>query len=138
MGWLLLWLLCGIVAAVIYQGKGRSAGAAFLVGIVFGPIGVILAALTPADKAAQDRQAVASGTQKKCPKCAELVKAEATVCRFCGHEFAPPAPVPTLPEGQAMKLPQPGGGARCSVCGQAVRAEADLCKHCKRTFVNQA
>lgn len=24
---------------------------------------------------------------KKCPQCAELVKREARICRFCGHEF---------------------------------------------------
>ena len=24
---------------------------------------------------------------KKCPKCAEKVRAEASVCRFCGHDF---------------------------------------------------
>jgi hypothetical protein len=27
--------------------------------------------------------------EKKCPRCAESVKAEAQVCRFCGNEFPP-------------------------------------------------
>jgi rRNA maturation endonuclease Nob1 len=30
-----------------------------------------------------------SPEMKKCPQCAELVKREARVCRFCGHEFYP-------------------------------------------------
>jgi len=30
-----------------------------------------------------------STEMKKCPQCAELVKREARVCRFCGHEFYP-------------------------------------------------
>jgi hypothetical protein len=33
------------------------------------------------------RQNTESGEMKKCPECAELVKREARICLFCGHEF---------------------------------------------------
>jgi hypothetical protein len=37
--------------------------------------------------------AVSSSRTKKCPQCAEDVKADARICRFCRHEFARNAPV---------------------------------------------
>lgn len=128
--YLILWILCGVVAAAIYSNKGRSAVSAFLVGVLFGPIGVILALATPADKVSQERKAISDGSQKKCPQCAELVKAEANLCRFCGHEFAPRA---QLESGQVAKIIK-GDAVRCSACNGAVRAESTLCKHCKKQF----
>lgn len=32
--------------------------------------------------------------EKKCPQCAEIVKIDARVCRFCGWNFAKSAPSP--------------------------------------------
>lgn len=38
-----------------------------------------------------DRQtATAAKGTKTCPRCAELVRAAAQVCRFCGYSFKPP------------------------------------------------
>ncbi len=131
--YVLIWLACGVAAAMIYSGKGRSGGAAFLLGLFLGPIGVLLAALTPADPAGQEAKALQGGTMKKCPNCAELVKAEAAVCRFCNHQFVT-API-VVPDGKATKVMKPGGAA-CSACDGYVRYDATLCKHCKREFVS--
>ena len=81
-----IWLLCGITAAVIYQRKGRSGLAAFVVGVLLGPIGVLLALLTSTDQKAVEKKQLASGEMKKCPHCAELIKNDAKVCRFCGRD----------------------------------------------------
>lgn len=41
-----IWIICGLIAGYIYAGKGRSWVLGGLAGLVFGPIGVILALIT--------------------------------------------------------------------------------------------
>jgi hypothetical protein len=129
--YVVIWVLCGLVAAAIYQNKGRSWGAAFLVGLIFGPIGVILAALTPANPAGQAQRALSGGAAKKCPQCAELVQPDAKICRYCQHVFVVP---PSLSASQASKARMPDGGMRCAACGERVQPDAAACPHCKRAF----
>jgi hypothetical protein len=82
------WLLCGVVAAVVVSSKGGSGFVGFLVGALLGPLGIIIAFFMGNDKGLEEKN-LASGTKKKCPKCAELVLSEAMVCKHCGGEFIP-------------------------------------------------
>lgn len=80
-------VLFGAVTAVVAKNKGRSAFGWFLIGVLLGPIGLILALVVSKNLAAIEHEALSSGAAKKCPFCAELIKQEAIVCRFCGREL---------------------------------------------------
>ena len=84
--WVVLWIVCGVIAAVIVSDKGGNGVIGFLVGVLFGPLGIV-AAFFLGDEKAKEAQMVAAGESRKCPRCAELVKSDALVCRHCGHEF---------------------------------------------------
>ncbi len=96
----IIWLVCGVIAASIYHNKGRSGAAGFLAGVLLGPIGVILALASGRNEKGLERRAVNSGELRKCPHCAELIKTDAKVCRYCGRDVEPiPASYGAPPPG---------------------------------------
>ncbi|WP_050801810.1 hypothetical protein [Shewanella sp. HN-41] len=85
LGWLILAILVGVYANT----KGRSGLGFFLLAVVFSPlIGFIIALVMSPVKGVIEANAIQSGDMKKCPDCAELVKAEAKICKHCRAELA--------------------------------------------------
>ena len=82
MTFLFIWFCFGIVGAMIAGGKGNSGCGGFVLGVLLGPIGLLIAFFSSDN---DDKKREKTGDVKKCPYCAEYVKEDAVVCKHCGR-----------------------------------------------------
>lgn len=92
MEFILIAICIGLIPAAIAQSKGKSFVAWWLYGAALFIVALPHSLLIKADVKEIEREQLQSGSSRKCPFCAEIIKSEAIVCRYCGRDLPSEAP----------------------------------------------
>jgi len=100
---LLIGIVLGLIPAAIAKTKGRSFVLWWIYGSALFIIALPHALIMKPDRPALEERMMVEEDRRKCPFCAELIKAEATVCRFCSREVPLAPTMRAKPKGDDLQ-----------------------------------
>lgn len=83
LGMLLIAMMLGVIPGLIANNKGYSFWSWWLFGALLFIVALPLAIMLKPDTG----ELVSRGEGRQCPFCAELIKPQAVVCRYCGRDL---------------------------------------------------
>ena len=84
----LIWIiLCPIFCGIVANKKGRNVGGWVVIGFVLGIFGLIWILLLSPNQQVVAANSLQARETKRCPHCAEHIRFDTNVCRYCGRSL---------------------------------------------------